>query len=169
MEEINVFIALEKLLNEKIPMDIKTILTRSAYDSKTALSCVNDQLICSLEQYANQDRSILKDTSYENMTKFVFKPGHRTTILHLADKVKSLENETDENKQQRHQTEFSFILKTLIETAESNSGRDPRGYRYNDVNRNFSTLVYLLCGRACYEFLSSNLPMPQADTIRKFF
>lgn len=102
------------------------------------------------------------------MKTFAFKPGHKSAIIHLANQTKLLEKvEADVNMQYK-MSDFSLILKTFIETAESNYGRDPKGFRYNDINRYFSTFVYLFCGRACYETLSANLPIPQADTIRKF-
>lgn len=65
--------------------------------------------------------------------------------------------------------DFSLIMKTFIESAQSNYGRHPNGLRYNDINRYFSTFVYLFCGKSCYETLSANLPIPQVNSIRKSY
>lgn len=164
----NIYHKLQKLLKEPIHIDIINILVRSGFDSKSALLGINTNIVIQeIEQYANEDRSVLEGTSYQNMKTFMFKPGHKHTILYLAEQVKLLDKaDADENKE-HNMSDFSIVLRTFIETVETNYERDPRGFRYNDINRYFSTFIYLFCGRACYETLSANLPMPQASSIRK--
>lgn len=65
----------------------------------------------------------------------------------------------------QHSTDFTHILKLILESAENNLGREPKGRRYNQCLKEFSTYIYLMCGRSCYETLSANLPLPQANTI----
>lgn len=155
-------------MNEKVPTDVKTILNRSGFDCISALEQIDEAIILEIEQYANENDSVLEETSYQNMKKFKFKPGHKVAILCLADQTKKFKQaESNQNKQCKV-TDVPFILKTFIDTMETNNGKDPKGYRYNDANRYFSIFVYLLCGKACYETLSANLPIPRADTIRKF-
>lgn len=64
--------------------------------------------------------------------------------------------------------EYSFILNEMIKTAESNMYRDKNHVIYSDTIRYFSTYVFLLCGRSCYEMLRSNLPLPSVKTICKW-
>lgn len=169
MNNQNIFRKLEEVLKEPINIDIINILTRSGFDSKVALSCLNLDSIIEIEQYANEDRSVLEGTSYQNMKTFMFKPGHKIVILNLAEQIKILQKSEDDGNSHGKMSDFSIVLKTFIDTAESNLEKDPRGFRYNEINRYFSTFVYLFCGKACYETLSANLPIPQACTIRKFF
>lgn len=160
---------LEKLLNDKLHPDIVKILKRSGFDTIFSISSINESAIAEIEQYASEDKTVLKNTSYEHTDNFMFKPGHKLSILNLSNHIKSLSEKKSDEKEQYDSFDFSFILRTLIDTAQNNSMRHPKGYRYNEVVRYFATYVYLLCGKACYETLSSNLPIPQASTICKHF
>lgn len=168
MEKENIFCKLESFLREPINIDIINILMRSGYDCKLALLGLNKESVEEIETYANKNRSVLENTSYQNMKEFSFKPGHKCIIIDLPNQIRLLEKAESDEKMQYRMSDFSLILKTFIETAELNHGRDPKGYRYNDINRFFSTFIYLFCGRACYDTLCANLPIPQTNTIRKF-
>lgn len=81
---MNIFCDLEIYLKENIPKDIELILQRSGFDSKLALQSIDEEVIAEIEQYANEDRSILANTSYENTAIFKFKPGHKLFLLNLS-------------------------------------------------------------------------------------
>lgn len=168
MEKKNIFHEFEKILNDSISEDIKKILLRSGFDSKLSILGLNTDVIRDVEQFANEDRSVLEGTSYENMAEFKFKPGHKLTILNLASEVKHWIEKEPTNTQQNEMCEFSVVLKAFIDTATSNKDKQPNGFRYNEINQYFSTFIYLFCGKACYETLSANLPIPQTITIREF-
>lgn len=153
-------------MKDKIPKDIELILHRSGFDSKSALQSIDEKAIVEIEKHANEDRSVLSDTSYENTTNFKFKPGHRIFLLNLS-KQEILWSETDEEISHDDTTHFSLMLRTFIRTAEEHHGKHPKGCRFDEINRSFSTYIYLMCGKACYETLSANLPIPKADTICK--
>lgn len=102
------------------------------------------------------------------MNPFEFKPGHKVFLLQLPTKIKLLKKEKHEQSSVSEKYNFSHVLKTFIDTSQANFGKNPKGYRYNETNRHFSTFIYLLCGRACYETLHANLPIPTANTIREF-
>lgn len=156
---------LKTQLGEEIPNDIIKILDECSFDTELSLVSINSETISDIEEHVNKNLEILSETSYENVDYFQFKPGHKTFLLNLS---KIIQQKKSEEPIESHKSlNFSHILKTFIETAESNFGRLPNGRRYNETNRYFSTFIYLMCGRACYETLSSNLPIPQAKTIRK--
>lgn len=166
----NVIYKLKKYLNEKIPADIIKILEFCAFENESSLMSIDNDAIVDIEMYVNENPQILKETSYKNVNKFKFKPGHRLLIIQLPQLIKNC-NQTETKLQKighlRPQMNFSQILKSFIETAESNNGKQPNGFRYDEINRYFSTFVYLLCGKACYDTLSANLPIPSSHTIRK--
>lgn len=62
---------------------------------------------------------------------------------------------------------FSVILTELLRTAEQNFKKSKHANQYNDIIKYFSTYIFLLCGRTCYETLHKNLPIPSTKTIRK--
>lgn len=157
---------MEVYFKESIPHDIELILLRNGFDSKLALQSLNEDLIAEIEQQANKDRSILANTSYENVATFKFKPGHMIFLLNLSKQV-ILWSETDE-KIFYDASSFSYMLQKFIQTAEANAGKHPKGHRYDKSIQSFATYIYLMCGKNCYETLSANLPIPQANTIRKF-
>lgn len=152
---------METFLKEKIPSDIVQILKESGFETKECIALINENNIFEIEQYANENKIILRNTSYENIENFKFKPGHKNYILNLPNQIKLFANE------QYDSTDFSFMLKNLIETAEQNSKRNLNGFRYNAAIRCFATYIYLHCGKLCYEVLSANLPIPQPSTIGK--
>lgn len=157
------FLELEKLLKEKIPKDIVKILDACSFDTDLSFWAITAETIDDIEEFVNDDLSVLENTSYEGVNKFKLKPGHKSFILNLPIRLTYLkEKQIDEPCKI---SEFSQILRTFIETAEANFGNHPNGFRYDQINRHFSTFIYLMCGRACYDALSANLPIPQASTI----
>lgn len=94
---------------------------------------------------------------------FKLLPGHRIIIQNipeLLDQTKSVEKSLANTS-----NSFSFVMKWLIETAERNAGREPKGRRFHETVQLFATYLYLMCGKACYETLSANIPLPQATSI----
>lgn len=134
MEKPNIFQELEFFLKEPINIDIKNILMKSGFDTKSALLGLNSQSIEEIEDYANKNRSVLESTSYENMETFKFKPGHKCVIKHLANTIKLLEKYESDGNMQQTPPEYSLIMKTFIETVASNHGKAPNGFRYADIN-----------------------------------
>lgn len=41
------------------------------------------------------------------------------------------------------------------------------GYNDSEIIRYFAMYFHMVCGKMCYETLSSNLPLPQSSTVRK--
>lgn len=148
---------------EKIPNDIVKILNECAFDSELSFWAITPDTIDDIEQFVNEDLSVLENTSYEGVSKFKLKPGHKSFILNLPNRLNYLKEKKVDMPCKM--SDFSQILRTFIETAEANFGKHPNGFRYDQINRYFSTFIYLMCGRACYESLSANLPIPQASTI----
>lgn len=159
---------MERILNEKIPFDIVQILGCCGFENELSISSITSDTINEIEDYVNEDLSILNNTSYEGVSHFKLKPGHKCAILNLPNHVHRSKESNSDGSDQCKMSDFSYILRTFIETAETNFGKHPKGFRYNETCRHFATLIYLMCGRACYEALCANLPIPQPSTIRKF-
>lgn len=145
------FDELETILKEEIPPDIARILCECGFETKTAILKIAPADINEIEQYVNEDLSMLKNTSYEGVSHFKLKPGHRLFILDLPNRINCW-NETNIriNSRQCNITDFSYILRTFIETVGENYGKEPKGFRYNETSRYFSLFIYLMCGKACY-------------------
>lgn len=159
---------LEKVLKEKIPNDLVKILDACGFDSELSFwSITSSDTIDDIEEFVNGDLSVVENTSYEGVNKFKLKPGHKSFILNLPSRLNSFKGV--QNDVSYETPNFSQILRTFIETAEANFGKHPNGFRYSEINRHFSTLIYLMCGRACYDTLCANLPIPQASTIGEVF
>lgn len=65
--------------------------------------------------------------------------------------------------------EYSVVFNQMVDVLERNQGKSKNARQYNDAIKQFSTYIFLLCGRICYETLSKNLPMPSTKTICKNF
>lgn len=62
---------------------------------------------------------------------------------------------------------FSAILRELISSALTNFNRDPKGRKYSEILFDFAIYMYILAGKASYEVMCGNLPLPQVTTICK--
>lgn len=161
---------MENVLDEEIPKPLVYILTAAGFDNRIALKNIKPESITGIEDYFNTNFASLTNgligTCYENMQPFKIIPGHCAfieSLPHYVDKI----NVTKQPIISQHSSDFTYILKLLIESAENNSHREAKGRRYDQCLKEFATYIYLMCGRSCYETLSANLPLPQANTICK--
>lgn len=159
---------IQRLINEPLPECIKRILSWCAYDTFASLRHINCESITEIQRQVNLHfRSKLKELNcchsdhYKQQSEFELLPGHRDFILALPAYLCASIASSTQN------TAFSTVLNSMIETAQQNSDRDKHNAQYNDIIRCFSTYVFLLCGRSCYEVLNSNLPLPSTRTVCK--
>lgn len=61
--------------------------------------------------------------------------------------------------------EYPPLLKKLVDSAVQNANKSPHVYRYDDDLKHYSTFLYIMCGKYCYESLYENLPIPSISTI----
>lgn len=160
-------------LGNNFPDYLAEILIASGYETALAVQLLNPNNIKDLEVYVHENlRHLLRNTTYvKNSAEFHFPPGHRSLLLNLPDQIQKFQQAKSLSPMQEKEwnlNEFSFVLKSLIETAQSNLNRNSNQHRYSESIRNFATYIYLMCGKACYETLSANLPIPLAGTIREF-
>lgn len=150
----------------------------SGYNNNIALKGLNEEKIISLEKYVAKNlKHLIQNTVYADfeMGDFSFLPGHTTLLLALPDYVKRFEMNNTKNCSSSNinldRFPLSFLMKELIRNGIDNSSkdltRDLRHRKFSPVIQSFATYVYMLCGKACYEILSQNLPIPQANTICK--
>lgn len=157
-------------MGDSFPECLIRILEASGYDNSRSIELIDAENIKYLEVFLHENRFLLQDSIYARKSnEFRFLPGHRAILSNLPEQVKVFNaiklSQPTESKW--NLSEFSLVLRTLIETAQLNSTRNPKQHRYSEVIRNFSIYIYLMCGRSCYETLSANLPIPQACTICK--
>lgn len=105
-------------------------MTETGFNTESALNLLTKETIAEIEEYVNTNRSIIANTIYERKSDFKFLPGHRLLLLKFPEKIQSY-NEKLEEKSNCKPSDFSFILKSLIETVELNAGKDPKATRYN--------------------------------------
>lgn len=168
----SIFLLIEKEMGERLPQPIAFILNETGFSTKIALKGINpDSTITQIEKFINKNYERLSrgliGSIYENIQPFEIAPGHRVVIESIPQYMERIKTVKQISEFDTVANDFSFVLKMLIETAENNSGREPTGRRYNETIQHFATYIYLMCGRACYETLCTNLPLPQANTICK--
>lgn len=173
MTKNNFFFEVESVIGEKIPECLIYILNESGFNTKLTLETLNSEYIKQIEFFFNANYEKLchglSGSIYENIEPFSIVPGHRALIERIPQFIAKIKTDCSSIfiEPNRSSNQFSYILKLLIETAERNYGRAAKSYRYNEKIQYFATYIYLMCGRACYETLSANMPIPQANTIRK--
>lgn len=164
----DIFIALENLLEEKVPERIIWILKTTGFDRKCSLSEITADCISSIEEFMNNyshtTSEIPQESIYSKIRPFKLLPGDRKFIENIPKYIEQLDN-TETTKW--NLSEFSFVLKCLIDTAQENSHRNIKCLRYSKTIQAFATYLYLMCGRSCYDTLCANLPIPQSNTVGK--
>lgn len=142
------------------------------FDSCLAMKGINNECIQEMEKYLHDKSEFLKNLPkchgnlYGGKSNFKFVPAHSLLILKLPEILENLHNES--HLFSVNDDSFSKILKELINSALHNSIKVPQAHRFSDDLLNFSMFIYMMSGRASYEFLSANLPLPKVSTIRKF-
>lgn len=150
-----------------VPLCVLKILDELGfYSNSTSISVIQPD---DIEQHIKQELCFIvndfdcyNSETYQNQKVFCLLPGHRKLILKLKNHLQEMK--TSEQEACLHQNnklnpinEFSFLLKTLIETANKLLTQ----YQYNKTIRNFAVYIYLQCGKMCYETICGNLPLPQ--------
>lgn len=165
---MSIFSLLERFIEDDIPKPVKFILTSLGYDSKLALKKITSDSVLQIEKYINEHYEELigglVGSHYENVRPFQLLPGHRALIESLPQYIDQI-NINNQSIVSQCPADFSTMLKLLIENAERNSGRETKGRRHIQLLTHFATFVYLNCGRACYETLAANFPLPSVNTI----
>lgn len=145
-------------------------MQKSGFDSPTQVQ-LNQSELNQLEESINQNRTIFGTIGTESLVKcshieyykqcenFKFLPGHRLLILKISQ---GHENQIFEHP------EFSILLQNLIQTALNNYEKPSNNYRYSNFIMDFAIYVYIMAGKACYEVVAANLPIPSASTIGKY-
>lgn len=137
------------------------------FDNEISLKAINDSSIKQVESYVNKNLNILDSLSchhkesYQHQKQFAFLPAHSIALTNEANFTHSGTQDVFENPA------FSPLLRALIESAIQNYGKDPNGFRYSELLHNFSMYIYMLVGKANYEIISANLPIPKVTTISK--
>lgn len=132
------------------------------------------------EDYINQNRRILTEClgncshikSYQSNQNFKFLPGHKLLLLKVAQSPPRIDkNQTFEPRfaSRFKHPGFSTLLQHLIETALNNFEKAAANNRYSDLVMDFAIYIYIMAGKACYEIIAANLPLPSAVTIRNYY
>lgn len=153
----------------EIPEIIVHILRKSGFDCRTTLAHINLETIAEIEEFANENREILNGSRYENMVPFKFVPGHRIILRNFPNYIEQVKNMESNIEQKLNLSQFPYLLKCFIETAQSHANKSVKAFRYSEHIQSFSTYIYMMCGKSCYDTLSANLPIPKASTVRKLY
>lgn len=191
-----VWLKIEQIVGENIPMCVKKILLCCGYDTMLSLQNITMETVNHIEKHVNkhfsnivQEFDCCHGTFYKNQTVFEFLPGHRDMLITLSralsknqveDKNEPQSNSMSNFLNQAFNSCFNFtqavenhpslpvILKEMIKTALRNAEYDKNHAQYSDIIRYFATYIYIIGGRSCYEVLYKNLPLPSVSTVCKY-
>lgn len=159
----------------QIPYEIIEILTLNGYDSSLALDKIDDDEISVIESKIAGSKwiEVFKKSKYylnwDPVQKFSLKPGHRKLIKVLGQKVATFEKEQASKSFMLDFSNASPIMKELLINLKVNENIAPNRRRYSEIVQWFSTYIFMLAGKAAYEVLCANLPIPQAATVCRCF
>lgn len=157
---------------------IKRILIATGFDNEASFGILKESVLNELyksvdeniiESFECQHKEIYKEM-YRKQNQFNLLPGHKVQILQLATGQSKKQNamKSDDDLFSINAGFFSPIMREIVHSAKSNHNKHPNARRYSDLLTDFSMYNYIMAGKACYEVLSANLPMPKAGTLRNF-
>lgn len=168
-KNFDIFLAINNIGDEEIPKCVQFILNETGFNTKWTLQALRLKHILQIEDYFNKNYDRLSygllGSIYENVFPFKITPGHCALIESLPENVKQMKSGDLKVSNHLCSNHFSTVLKLLIESSENNDGRSIKARRFSEHVQYFSTYIYLMAGRACYETLAANMPMPQPNTI----
>lgn len=172
---------LEHCVGYKVPASLKYMLWKCGYDCEISVKQISEKRIEELEKFIQKNRNeILSNEGlgddmciYKKQRIFEFLPGHKTILLDLPESIKKMQSENTLENTFFHDdatddvNKYSVILSALIKSANRNQNKPKNAFHYDDTIRYFSTYIFLMCGRTCYETLTKNLPIPSTKTVCK--
>lgn len=165
---------LEDFEGRAFPDYLKILLWKSGYDSMISVKQLTNAAITELEKHIEKNRNkLLMDLESEyDEEVFEFLPGDRHILLNLPRRIDAMQQSFRQIGPTLIEPfaveSYSVVLSELIKTAKGNSNRSKHANHYSDMIKYFSTYIFLLCGRTCYDTLNKNLPIPSIKTICKF-
>lgn len=145
---------------------VKLVLINSGFDNTASLKLIDDTQLGRVEKYVNENRWIQDKITckhaelYGRETEFQFFPGHRVVVLDWCMKL--------ENKSEAFTIDnpaFSPIIREMILHALSNYQKPSNLHRFSTILIDFAIYIYIAAGKASYDFLCANLPIPKTGTI----
>lgn len=142
------------------------------FDSFCSFRGLKEETLKPIEEYFEKNRKLLDKlpkchaTNYQSQASFSLLPSHRLAILNMLENLPELKEQPDLFRIDN--PKFSYLLKELISSALKNAEKQPQARRYSKVLLDFSMYIFMLSGRASYEILAENLPIPKTSTIREF-
>lgn len=163
---------IQNLIDEQFPDCIRIILSVCGYDTIASLKYINIDSVLEIQRQMNlyfrgtiQELNCCHSDYYKQQNEFELLPGHRDLILSIPKCIES----ANSNKQAYEENgSLSTVMKSMLKSALQNSERDKNHSQYDDIIRFFSTYVFLLSGRSCYEILNHNLPIPSTKTVCEY-
>lgn len=162
-----------------LPSCREKILGFCAYQSADSLRLLDHEKIVEIESHVTEfGRSLIDELecchseNYKKQRTFRFLPGHRSFLFSLSNYAQKFYeiyiNQSVCKWNELNNESYSVVLKELIKTAQANANKGKHQNSYSDLIRYFCTFIFLTSGRACYEILSKNLPIPSTKTIRMY-
>lgn len=157
---------------------LKKILINSGYDNIPSLMCINGEQLTNLEKHVKENRWMTEELtcehvkSYGKSIEFKFLPGHRVTLLDWCQNKCNVPLDVPTIETSAFTVEhaaFSPIVREIIANALSNHQKPANSHRFSQILMDFSIYIYIMAGKACYEILCANLPLPKSGTVGKFF
>lgn len=149
-------------------------MMQSGFDNHHSLSLIDETAIKRVQSYINENRQFLDSIDchhknmYQRQEQFNFLPAHYIALMNKQNFV-HVRSPIQNSLFLLNNRAFSPLLKALIETALKNFGRDQNGFRYPNLIHDFAVYIYMMGGKANYEILSANLPLPSVVTISMNF
>lgn len=93
--------------------------------------------------------------------------GHRAVILDWCQN--KLNEQPSDDTFSIKDVSFSPILREMIISASSNYHKTPNAHRFSKLLMDFSVYMYIMAGKATYDILCANLPLPKSGTVGMIF
>lgn len=150
-------------------------MKENGFDNIHSLKLIDEKYLDQLELCINQHQQSIQNiikvlncihsTIYSAQKTFKFLVGHRIVLLNWC---KNLNKDKTSTLFNTGNPAFSPVMQEMIKSALGNVEKPANSRRFSNLLMDFSTYIYIMAGKASYEIISANLPLPKAKTICEF-
>lgn len=155
---------------------MKEILCKFGFESSISIESLDDTQLAEIENGVNhqliQDLGSKCDhiKTYESQAKFHFLLGHKILLQKWIKTVIKFHSDFMSSQTfKKNHAAFSPTLRSMIDAALVNYGRTSNARKFSKNLMDFAIYLYISAGKASYEILCANLPLPKGNTISKYF
>lgn len=133
------------LKDNSFPKDLEIILSSCSFDSDSSILGINNEVIKNTESYINDNKYILENTSYKDISsskEFRFKPGHKSILLLLPKALSEYKENAKQKKKNSTQQDNIEVVEVEAEVEVEQLKEKLLQKLFDFANKNLFEIIF---------------------------